>query len=254
MSGGLSGIDWRLVIGITAATVVLALTNRFLHYNTQIIPAALVGMNRLALWLYALVMWPGTLLHEVSHALTALVLLVEVQHISLVPTVEGDRVTLGYVRLGKTDVLRHSLIGLAPIIVGIGAILFVGVLAFDLDGIHAALTAGDWATAIHALGASLSSKWDLLAVYLIFVVSANMFPSPSDRRAWLPVLFFLAIIAIAAVVAGVGSVLEHWLAAPVNTILRWILFAMGFTLAIDLPILFLLAAGTRAVFKRRYDC
>lgn len=254
MSGGLSGIDWRLVIGVVIATVMLALTNRFLHYNTQVIPAALFGVNRVALWLYALVMMPGTILHEVSHALAATVLLVPVHRISFAPEVEGDHISLGYVHTDRADVLRQSLIGLAPIIAGIGAIILIGVLAFDLDKIHTALLRGDWLAAIYALGASLSSKWDWLAVYLIFSVSANMFPSPSDRHAWLPVLFFLAIIAIAAAVAGIGSVLERWLAAPVNTLLRWILFVLGFTLVVDLPILLLLAAGTRAVFKRRYDC
>ncbi len=80
--------------------------------------------RRLGVWLFAILFLPGTFLHEMSHFLTALFLLVPVGTIELMPQRQGDSVKMGSVPIGKTDPIRRTLIGIAPIIFGLG-VLFV---------------------------------------------------------------------------------------------------------------------------------
>ncbi len=250
MAGGLSSIDWGTVIGTGILFSVLSLTHLLLNDNALIIPLVLVGYNRVALWLYTLLLLPGIILHELSHAATALILLVNVYDLHVGPEIVGNQLWLGYVIREKTDVVRGSIIGLAPLIIGTGVIYIVGDLTFDIAHIHDILVVDGWLEAIRTLGTGLSNGWSWVAIYFIFAVSANMFPSRSDRRNWLPAALFLLLIFIIGAAAGIAGTLVQWLAEPINTMFRWLLFTFGLTLTIDLPILLLLAAGTRAVTKQ----
>jgi hypothetical protein len=72
MESELSSIDWELVISTGIVFSMLALTHALLNYKALSIPIGLVGYNRIALWLYTLLVLPGIILHELSHAVTAL--------------------------------------------------------------------------------------------------------------------------------------------------------------------------------------
>ncbi len=56
--------------------------------------------------------------------------------------------------------------------------------------------------------------------YLALVVSSTMLPSPSDRRAWLPLGLILAALAVAAILSGAGPWMIDNLAEPFNQVLR----------------------------------
>jgi hypothetical protein len=249
MPGGLPRIDWGLVIGTSILFLILAWTRRFLHQSVSLIPGILIGQNRLALLLYAWLMWPGTLLHEASHAVAAALLGVNVRSFSLSPTKDEDGTTLGTVGTEQTDILRRIIVGLAPLVVGTATVLLISMLVFDLTQVYKTVMQGHWAEAVHTLAASLSHWWGWLSVYLIFVVSANMFPSPDDLPRWVEILLLFLPVLTAGVV-DLGSPLIPWLVEPTNTVFRWMLLILGFTLVIDLPILLLLTAGTEAVVKQ----
>jgi hypothetical protein len=245
MQGGVPRIDWWLVIGTTFFFIVLARTRLYLHHDAILIPSMLIGTNRLALWLYALFMFPGTLLHELSHAGAALALLVDVHSFSVAPTDD----VLGMVRIEKPDVVRSTIIGLAPLFVGTSIVLIVSALVFDLTHVYDALVQGNWATAANTVIANLSSIWEWAAVYVVFVVSANMFPSHADIPRWLQiVLLFLPVLIAGAI--SLAAPLAPWLVEATNTVFRWLLLIFGFTLAVDLPILLLLTASTEAIAKQ----
>jgi len=254
MAGGLSSIesiDWGLVTGVGGLFLVLFLTHTFLNYNAHALPTGLVGNNQVARWLYTLLILPGVILHELSHAVTALVLLVNVYDFHIGPKVVKGGLWLGYIKHEKTDFLRSSIIGLAPLISGTGAIYAISYFAFGAAHIHDMLATGNWLEAIGAsLSTGLANGWGWLAVYFIFAVSASMFPSRPDRQSWLPAALFLLLILAVGTAAGVTGPLVEWLAEPINTMFRWLLFTYGLTIVIDLPILLLLAAGVRAVTKQ----
>lgn len=250
MSSGLHGISWGLIVGTCALFITLALTHYFVHLHALYIPAHLIGANRLALWIYTLVMLPGIIVHEMSHAITALLLLVEITHVSIGPVVTEDGISLGHVQFKRTDIFRHSLIGLAPLIVGTVILLLISIAAFDLPRMHDALTGGHWPDAVNTFAASFSSGWTWLALYFIFAISATMFPSESDQKAWLPVLLYLTIIVSIGTIVGLVPILMEWLAGAINAVLRWLILTLGIALIIDLPILFLLVAATQTVNRQ----
>src|SRR5258708_24287652 len=80
--------------------------------------------RKLGTWFFGILVLPGTFFHEISHFLTALFLLVPVGNIELMPQRQGDSVKMGSVPIGKTDPIRRTLIGIAPVIFGLG-VLFV---------------------------------------------------------------------------------------------------------------------------------
>lgn len=121
---------------------------------------------------------PGTFVHEISHFLMAIFLLVPAADLDLMPEVEDGGIRLGRVAIGKTDFIRGSLIGLAPIISG-GAIIF-------------------WAISF-AFG-HFDTWWIIaLLVYLIFEITHTMFSSAKDLFAILELVVFTGIISAALV-------------------------------------------------------
>src|SRR5258708_8371349 len=69
-----------------------------------------------AIYLFAILFLPGTFIHEISHFLTALFLLVPVGQIELLPVIEQDGVRMGSVPIGQSDIIRRTLIVIPPII------------------------------------------------------------------------------------------------------------------------------------------
>lgn len=116
---------------------------------------------------------PGTFIHEVSHFLMALLLLVPAGQMDLMPEAEEKGIRLGKVAIGKTDFIRGSLIGLAPIFAG-GGIIFAAI-SFALTRLNI------WWVAV-------------FLIYIIFEITHTMFSSRRDLFAVVELIVFLAII------------------------------------------------------------
>lgn len=126
---------------------------------------------------------PGTILHELSHALVAGILLVPVGEIDIFPKIEGDHIRLGSAQVAQTDMLRRMMIGLAPVMVGLAIIL-----------------SGLWIFQDNLLGPG--ELWPkLLILYLVFEIANSMFSSKKDLEGALAFFgsIFLAILLIIAV-------------------------------------------------------
>ncbi len=76
----------------------------------------------------AVLFLPGTMIHELSHALVAVVLRVPVGRMEFLPKMDSGTIRLGSVEIGQSDRVRRSLIGVAPFLVGmpIMLVVFVG--------------------------------------------------------------------------------------------------------------------------------
>jgi hypothetical protein len=70
--------------------------------------------------------------------------------------------------------------------------------------------------------------------YLAFSVATTMLPSDSDRRAWLPMLLWAALLIAAAVLAGAGPWMLENLAPALDAGLRAAALVFGISLGLHL--------------------
>lgn len=125
----------------------------------------LTGKQNATAGFVAFILYPGTLIHELAHLLTAGLLMVHVGEIELTPEIRDGGVKLGSVEIGQTDPFRRALIGVAPVLWGIGLIL--ATLSFFVNQLNPWSTSFVWWQA-------------LILCYLLFVVGNTMFSSKKD--------------------------------------------------------------------------
>lgn len=128
---------------------------------------------------------PGTFIHEVSHLLASLVLLVPFGKLELIPEElpEGG-LKMGSLEVAKTDPVRRLLIGAAPTFVGT-AIIF-SVIYF-----------------IYSKALMTSILPLLFAVYVVFEIGNTMFSSRKDMEGSLLFVVLMTSIMIAFYLLGV---------------------------------------------------
>src|SRR5215467_3685825 len=116
--------------------IVFALTlflQRWLHQHIQGLTFAVTGDPGCAMRFLFILLLPGIILHEGSHWVVANLIGVRTGKVSFgVARARGKQFSLGSVTVERTDSLRESLIGLAPFVVGLGAILLIAGYGFDL--------------------------------------------------------------------------------------------------------------------------
>ncbi|MEM7112441.1 MAG: hypothetical protein AAF614_08410 [Chloroflexota bacterium] len=240
-------------IWVAIAMIVLILMQRWIHAHLHGVSLLLTGRPQWAVALYAIVLFPGVLLHEVSHWLMATLLGVRTGSMSLVPRLQPDgTVQLGYVEYykGKTlGPIRESLIGGAPLITGTAVILLIGFQVFGVTDLAAAIQSGDIDTLTLALGDIFATDDILVWLYLLFAVSNAMLPSASDRRAWPAFLLIMAVLAVILYFLGLQARIIEQIATPAATIFGYL--GTGLSMAIGVDILFMLIiAALEALVSR----
>jgi hypothetical protein len=238
-------MNWTPFLWMAVTLALLLVVERWIHRHLQGLMLLATGDAELAVLLYALPLLPGIVLHELSHALAAILLGVRVGRIAIQPKLTGRRVQLGFVPVEKTDVARASLIGLAPLLAGSVVILLIGYLVFGIGTMGTALAAGDWATMTAGLPGVLGAPDAWLWAYVIFTVGNTMLPSRADRQAWTPVLLFLLLAGALTWVAGLWPAIVNSLASLLTTALRWLATMCALTIAVDVPFMLLIAASER---------
>jgi len=234
-------MSWIPWMGLAVTLALLLVIERWIHRHLQGTMLLLSGDREIAVVLYALPLMPGIVVHEVSHALTARLLGVRTGKVSIRPKLADERIQLGFVPVEETDVIRASLIGLAPLLAGSAVILLIGYLAFDIGTMQQGFVQRDWADVAVGLTEMTQAQDLWLWVYLIFAVSNTMLPSQSDRESWRPILLFLALITPLAWFAGLGPTIVERLGQPLTLAAVWLTAMYGFTVVADLPFVLLIA-------------
>ncbi len=206
----LSGLLWCVF-----TLVPLAFLQRLLHREIQAAFLILSRSPEFSIALFSILFLPGVMLHELSHYLIAKLLRVQTASFSLIPQLlPNGRLQLGYVETAKSDFVRDSLIGAAPLMAGGAVVAWLAVTRLDLIPLWDTFRNGQFN--LFWLGLTLLPQTPdfPLWFYLLFTISSTMLPSQSDRHAWLPLGVTVAVLLGFAVLAGAGP----WMlvnAAPV---------------------------------------
>jgi len=217
----------------------LVLLTQWITKHIQGIGLLLTKDGQIALVVYFILILPGVVIHELSHALVASLLGVKVRKFSIGIKRKGrsSSVVLGSVEIAQADPLRSSLIGLAPLVSGSIVILLIGSQVFGLRP----FVVNDAGRLWSELQAIYSTPDFWLWVYLVFAVSNAMLPSAADRHAWGTALIFIAVLVGFFYLTGLvqffttGSfaiTANNWARGVVDQ-LTW---AFGITVAVDLVI------------------
>jgi len=154
---------------------VTALLASFLHRSTH--------SKKLTVYLMAIIFFPGTFIHEISHYLMSHLLFVPTYRIEFFPKLEGQSIKLGSVSIAKTDIFRSILIGMAPFLFGTGLLL---ALLFYAEKNH--------------LFENL--LFAMLLIYAAFEIGNTMFSSKKDLEGAIELILTLAILALILYLLG----------------------------------------------------
>lgn len=162
---------------ISELILLFILSRRLINSLSRLI-YRLTKSHRVVVHVLALIFLPGTIVHELAHLLFAGVMLVPVGELSVVPEVEEKGVKLGSVQIGHTDPFRRTIVGVAPVLLGM--ILIFSIFLFVKIGV--------------------SPWWQvLLALYFIFEIGNTMFSSKKDIEG--SILFVILTVTLAVIVS-----------------------------------------------------
>lgn len=232
-------------IWVAIAIPALLLMQRWIRTHLHGISLLLTGSAERAVVIYALILLPGVLLHELSHWLTANLLGVRTGTISIIPRRQPDgTIQLGYVEYYKGKNLgpvRESLIGGAPLIIGTAVILLISFIVFSVPDLVTAVQSGDIDILTLGLSDLFQTRFILIWVYLIFAISNGMLPSASDRRAWPAFILGLIILALVLYFLGLSDMVINELARPAAVVFGYLGIAFGVAIGANLFFMLLIA-------------
>jgi len=217
----------------------LVFLQRFLHREIQVVTLLLTRNMQLTLSVFSILFFPGVLLHETSHFLMAKILRVRTGKFSVIPKpMSNGRLQMGYVEVEKTDFIRDSLIGLAPLIAGTLFIAYAGITQLQLNTLWDVLQNGQVELFWMGVGLlpTVSDFW--LWFYLTIVVSSTMMPSESDRHAWLPLGIWIGVLFTLALVSGFGTWMLDNLAPFFDNLLNSVALLFGLSNLVHIVLLF----------------
>jgi hypothetical protein len=224
-----------LLLQLFVVLGLLLLADRWLHRHLQGVMYLFSEDEEIALWLYALILFPGVVLHELSHALAAALVGVKIGRINILPRRVGKRIQLGFVPVQQTDFIRASFIGAAPLLCGGLVVIAVGYRVFGAPEVIAALVAQDWLAALKGLSAAFQAADAWIWAYLVFAIGNTMLPSRSDIHAWPFVGFAVVIFGFLVLLLGGGALLLDGLGQFLMVAVRWVVLLGGCTLLINIP-------------------
>ena len=226
----LSGLVWFIFMLIP-----LIILQRLLHREIQAVFLILTRDTRVTMGIFAMLFLPGVFLHELSHFVVAKILQVRTGQFSIFPrSLPDGRLQLGYVETAKSDMLRDSLIGAAPLIVGTLFVAYVAIYHLQLRLLWDAFRNGQFD--LFWLGVrTLPQTPDFyLWFYLVFTVSSTMMPSESDRHAWLELLISIAVLFSITLLFGAGPWMLSNVAPRLSTFLSSVAGIFGLSVFVHI--------------------
>ena len=241
----LSGLVWFIFM-----LVPLILLQRLLHREIQAVFLILTRDTRLTMGIFSILFLPGVFLHELSHFVMAKILRVRTGKFSIFPrSLPDGRLQLGYVETARSDMLRDSLIGAAPLIVGTLFVAYVAVYHLQMRVLWEVFRNGQMDLFWMGVRALPQTQDFYLWFYLAFAVSSTMMPSESDRHAWLELLISIAVLFALALLFGAGPWMVSNVAPRLSNFLSSVALIFGLSALVHI-LLILPTALTHKLMAR----
>lgn len=174
---------WFAVLFL-AELLLLFLLSRSLTRSLSYLLFHITRSQNATIQIMAFLFFPGTVVHELSHAVMAGVLGVPVGHMEFMPKIEGNRVKLGSVQVAQTDFFRRFLIGAAPFFTG--TTILLGLLYFAAQN-----------------NLFENYLFVILIGYVVFEIGNTMFSSKKDMEGALELFGTIIVITIVLYFLGV---------------------------------------------------
>lgn len=241
MPSQLAGLFWFAIM-----LVPLTYLQRLLHREIQAVLLILTRDARLTIGIFQIIFLPGVFLHEAGHFFMAKILRVRTGRFSVIPrSLPDGRLQLGFVETAKSDILRDSLIGAAPLIFGTLFVAFAAINKLDLRVLWDTLRNGQFNLFWMGIGILPRTQDFYLWFYLVFTVSSTMTPSESDRHAWLELVVSVGILFAIALLIGAGP----WMLDNVAPLLSNFLSSVAVIFALSSMVHIVLVLPTALVHK-----
>lgn len=168
--------------------------------------------------LIAVIFLPGTIIHEMSHFIAAMLLLLPVGEVQIMPEWHDNKIRFGKVTYAKADVVRSVLVGIAPVFGAIGLFIFIYLF-------HLFPSGNIWLTAAGG--------------YLLFSVTANMFSSKQDLVDLIYIIPVVLILGIIWYLSGVSVQVNIPVAFSkgATSVLQFVNFCITISLAVHIAII-----------------
>ena len=190
---------WIFLIGIIVELTILGILSARLTQLSFTVLMRITHSRTVAITILTIILFPGTVIHELSHLFTAEVLGVHTGTLTLAPeSIEADQIQSGSVQVASSDPFRRTLIGIAPTITGM---ISLSILSWYLSQTQHIM-----------IGIAL--------LYLIITISNTMFTSKEDMKGVLPVALTLAIFISAFYISGIRIILPAEFATTITTIIQ----------------------------------
>ncbi len=206
----------------------LFVTQKWLMIQISKLIHKLGGNRNSLIVVWSIIFLPGTVIHELSHFLFAILTGARTGKIEIFPRFleedwedeeSGGSVTLGYVQTQRLNPIQGLFVGLAPFIIGMALLVWIS------SQIQ-----------LSYLGAS----YYLLAFqgYLFFTISNSFFPSGSDLKHVYPVVITLIIVLAALWFFGINFLVTP--SAAFFNLLSTMSLTLMFSALVNLAIVILL--------------
>lgn len=219
----LSGLFWFILM-----LVPLILLQRLLHREIQSVFLILTRDARITMGIFSIIFLPGVFLHELSHFVIAKILGVRTGGFSIFPrSLPDGRLQLGYVETSRADIVRDSLIGAAPLIIGTLFVAYIAVYRFEMRVLWDVFRNGQFNLFWIGVRALPNVRDFYLWFYFTFVVSSTMTPSESDRHAWLELVISVGVLFAITLLFGAGPWMLSNLAPRISNFLGFVAVIFG---------------------------
>ncbi len=185
-----------LALWLISELVGLFLLSRWLTNALYRLFLLIFRTRSIAMSLITLILFPGTVIHELAHLFTAEILGVRTGKLTLAPeSIQEQEIKTGSVAISHTGPFRRALIGLAPLLVGLTALAALS-YALSLPNLFSP------SSPLFTLGAYQLTTKHLLIFYLLFAISNSMFPSSVDLRGTWQLMVAILAVVVGATYAG----------------------------------------------------